>query len=163
MLQQSKSKSLLVATSVFLRLSMTVLFSGPQVFLTAIFAHPSWREITFARPKVKIWGIAARHYIPVWHKGGIPFLPLLHASFKAIDPEETVTNASSASGEKIRGHRFLGLQNLTGLVLIIMGLWISKIPALIFFCFFFFFKLGPSFLIFLLWSWSFLSSWDQVR
>lgn len=133
MLQQSKS--LLVATSVFLWLSMMVLFSGPKVFLTSVFAHPSWREITFARPKVKIWGTAARHYIPVWHKGVIPFLPLLHASFKATDPEETVTDASSASGEK--------LQNLTGLVLIIMGLWISKISALIFFWLFFFLSAPP--------------------
>ena len=45
----------------FLRLNMTALFSGTQVFLASSFAYPSWRDTTFARPKVKILGIAARH------------------------------------------------------------------------------------------------------
>lgn len=84
---------------------------------------------------------------------------LLHASFKVIDPEETVRNTSSAGREKIHWHRFLGLQNHTGPFLIITSTWISKDPDLILLCI----LLRVTFpFIFLFWQWYFESFWDHT-
>lgn len=46
--------------------------------------------------------------------------PFLHASFKAIDPEESVKNTNSTGREEIHRHRFQGLQNLPGLLLTVL-------------------------------------------